>query len=195
MVSHIKRFLRWLWSGFTVLGEGFASIGEGFASIGESVEPKELPPPEPQWQTTWTQIRRAEGMLTRTQTLREKEVEVLAKFDEEMRQCGVEDFEIGVLRSLNLSPLEYAKLGLLISAAKIKNRRGSEVGWWKDLGLQTRPTSLEEARRAYNQAMLKAHPDHGGTPERMVQVKVAWREAKKAFEAGECSRGFEGAGQ
>lgn len=52
-------------------------------------------------------------------------------------------------------------------------------GWWLRLGLTERPKTLADARAAYRAAVVKAHPDHGGTVDKFAAVRGAMREAER----------------
>lgn len=95
-----------------------------------------------------------------------------------LRQLGFSEIEITGIEQLGLPPVvEMIFVGLLLQArAKTKNE---SYKWWRDLGLKERPLSREAARAAYSQAMLKAHPDHGGTMAAMAKVKAAWERAQQ----------------
>lgn len=104
---------------------------------------------------------------------------------EKLRKVGLSDVEIEGLAALEMPPfMEAVFVVFLLKArttAKVKT-----YPWWKDLGLQARPTSRGDARKAYSDAMLKAHPDHGGTAETMAKVRAAWERAQQEFPESAC---------
>lgn len=102
---------------------------------------------------------------------------------ERLIKLGFSAVEVEALAALELPPLVEAMfVALLISArGKVKAR---SYPWWRDLGLEQRPASREEARSAYSKAMLKAHPDHGGDAATMAKVRAAWERAQQEFPGG-----------
>lgn len=55
--------------------------------------------------------------------------------------------------------------------------KGSD--WWTVLGCEPTAT-LEQAREAYRKVASTAHPDRGGSDERMADVNRAWEQAQAA---------------
>ncbi len=51
--------------------------------------------------------------------------------------------------------------------------------WWTVLGCEQTST-LEQAREAYRRAASAAHPDRGGSDDRMAEVNRAWEQAQEA---------------
>ncbi len=51
--------------------------------------------------------------------------------------------------------------------------------WWEVLGT-ARTATLEEVRAAYRRAAGVAHPDRGGSDDRMAAVNRAWQQAQEA---------------
>lgn len=56
---------------------------------------------------------------------------------------------------------------------------GAARDWWEVLGVE-RTASLVEARAAYRRAASAAHPDRGGSDERMAAVNRAWKQAQES---------------
>lgn len=54
--------------------------------------------------------------------------------------------------------------------------------WWKDLGLDEVPMSSIELKRAYKRAVLRAHPDQGGSTEGLLRVRRAYKIGKSKLE-------------
>ena len=54
----------------------------------------------------------------------------------------------------------------------------AEPTWWEVLGVGSDAT-LERARDAYRRAAAAAHPDRGGSHERMVRINAAWTKAQE----------------
>ena len=105
-----------------------------------------------------------------------------------MRQQGLSDLEISRIEGFGLAPVLEMMFGGMLSQARTKTKTKAKIRpWWRDLGLEARPASRAEARTAYSQALLKAHPDHGGSMPAMVKVKAAWDQAQQEFE-NRCSR-------
>jgi hypothetical protein len=100
-----------------------------------------------------------------------------------LRKLGLPDLEIDGLAALGLPPFVEALFVTLLLQARTKAQVRT-YPWWRDLGLKTRPTTRAEARKAYSEAMLKAHPDHGGTTETMAKVRAAWERAQQEFPEG-----------
>lgn len=97
-----------------------------------------------------------------------------------LRQLGLSDLEISSFEKLGLPPvLMMLFVGILLQAQD--RSKAQTYPWWRDLGLEHRPTSRDAARTAYSQAMLKAHPDHGGSMVAMAKVKAAWERAQQEF--------------
>ena len=98
----------------------------------------------------------------------------------QLRRLGLSDVEISFIAGLGL-PLFMEMMigGMLVHAhtqAEVKT-----YPWWKDLGLEARPTDRDAARKAYSDSMMTAHPDHGGSMETMAKVRAAWERAQKEF--------------
>lgn len=51
--------------------------------------------------------------------------------------------------------------------------------WWVDLGLNARPDTLAQAKAAWRKAVMKAHPDHGGSGIELAKVNTAWTRAQQ----------------
>lgn len=99
-----------------------------------------------------------------------------------LRKLGLSDLEIQGLEALGLPPmLEMLFVGMFLQART--TAKAKTYPWWKDLGLEKRPTDRATARAAYSSAMLKAHPDHGGTVEAMAKVRAAWERVQREFPA------------
>ena len=99
---------------------------------------------------------------------------------ERLRKMGFSDMEIEGLAALGLPPfIEILFVGMLLQARTKVGVRA--YPWWRDLGLKVRPASRAAARAAYSKAMLKAHPDHGGTAETMAKVRAAWERAQQEY--------------
>ena len=56
--------------------------------------------------------------------------------------------------------------------------------WWVDLGLDERPDNFPAARTAWRGAMMKAHPDHGGSTDAVERVNAAFERARAEFGDG-----------
>lgn len=57
----------------------------------------------------------------------------------------------------------------------------TEWPWWVVLGLDRRPESPDELRRAYLAAAKQHHPDAGGDAKRFADVERAYREGQDAL--------------
>jgi hypothetical protein len=51
--------------------------------------------------------------------------------------------------------------------------------WWLVLGLDARPNDRSAARTAWRNSMKKAHPDNGGSTDRVARVNEAYEQAKR----------------
>lgn len=100
-------------------------------------------------------------------------------------KCGVMDpvvqarleAEAGLPRGSLGGDLTLLLVGLLGAALLSKPR----VPWWAALGLEGRPESLDDARRAYRNALVRSHPDQGGSMEQMQKVRKAWLKAERDY--------------
>lgn len=108
----------------------------------------------------------------RKDTLRIEQARIRARLDDD----GRETFD-RLAGPGGIPP--FLLLGMAALAGMAAQSRGN---WWKRLGLENRPVTKAEAHTAYRAAMLKAHPDHGGSREAMDKVKKAWARAEWAYE-------------
>lgn len=67
------------------------------------------------------------------------------------------------------------------SAAKALSPNPTESDDLQILGLAELPATLRELQKARNSAMLKVHPDRGGSNEQAVQVQEAYENLKRSF--------------
>ncbi len=84
------------------------------------------------------------------------------------------------------NPILYAMFAAAALAVLKKQRKDA---WWKALGLTERPSNRYKARKAYHAALLKAHPDQGGSREALDKVKKAWLRAERSYTPRETANG------
>lgn len=73
---------------------------------------------------------------------------------------------------------------LLIGAMVMLATKASAPPWWKVLGLAERPGDPDDAKRAYRNALMRSHPDQGGSMEQMQRVRKAWLSAERDYKVG-----------
>jgi N-glycosylase/DNA lyase len=70
-------------------------------------------------------------------------------------------------------------LAMLAAGALLLSRKRSP--WWVAFGLESRPESPEDAKRAFKRALGASHPDRGGSREQMEKMRRAWAIAERDY--------------
>lgn len=95
-------------------------------------------------------------------------------------------FGLGGAAAMGGNPILYA---MFAAAALTVLKTQRKTAWWKVFGLTERPGDRGDARKAYHAALLKAHPDQGGSREALDTVKKAWVRAERSYTPRETANG------
>jgi hypothetical protein len=79
-------------------------------------------------------------------------------------------------------------MGFVVASALLLTLSKKKHSWWKAFDLERAPDTKELAKVAYKDALMRAHPDQGGSEKQFKKVRGAWSKAERYYARCEASQ-------